>query len=124
MREIALQALSRWCRWAENYWWDSPDRPGLGCFGPGYDQWGVQTNQKYVGACAVLAAEPDPDPSACGMSREELLEAVWGYGDGTALDTRSVDSCVARLRRKLEPDPDNPRYITTRRGAGHMLEAE
>jgi DNA-binding response OmpR family regulator len=58
------------------------------------------------------------------VTREELLEAVWGYSDGTALDTRTVDNYVARLRRKMEPDVERPRYITTRRGAGYLLEIE
>ena len=48
------------------------------------------------------------------LSREHLLEQVWGYdyfGDG-----RLVDVHVRRLRTKVEPDPANPRYILTVRG--------
>lgn len=72
----ALGLLARWPAVAEKHWWASPDRPGLGCFGTGYNHWGVQTNQKYLGALAVLAAEPDLDEKACGMSREALLNRV------------------------------------------------
>jgi len=67
IRASALEALALWSPYAERYWWDSPDRPGMGCFGTGYDSWGVQTNQKYVGACAVLATEP-------GAASDELLD--------------------------------------------------
>ena len=58
------------------------------------------------------------------VTREELLESVWGYRDGQALDTRTVDNYIARLRRKIEPDVEQPRYITTRRGAGYLFEAD
>jgi DNA-binding response OmpR family regulator len=53
------------------------------------------------------------------LSREELLESVWGYdyfGDG-----RLVDVQVRRLRTKVEPDPANPRHVVTVRGMGYRL---
>ena len=53
------------------------------------------------------------------LSREHLLEQVWGYdyfGDG-----RLVDVHVRRLRTKIEPDPANPRFILTVRGMGYKL---
>ena len=53
------------------------------------------------------------------LSREQLLERVWGYdyfGDG-----RLVDVHVRRLRTKVEPDPANPRHILTVRGMGYKL---
>ncbi len=55
------------------------------------------------------------------LSREHLLEQVWGYdyfGDG-----RLVDVHVRRLRTKVEADPANPRYIITVRGMGYKLAA-
>ena len=55
------------------------------------------------------------------LSREDLLERVWGYdyfGDG-----RLVDVHVRRLRTKVEPDPANPRYVVTVRGMGYKLQA-
>ena len=55
------------------------------------------------------------------LSREDLLEKVWGYdyfGDG-----RLVDVHVRRLRTKVEPDPANPRYVVTVRGMGFKLQA-
>jgi DNA-binding response OmpR family regulator len=53
------------------------------------------------------------------VHRDELLRAVWGYLD-TPL-TRSVDNTVARLRRKIEPDEGEPRFIHTVRGHGYIL---
>ena len=54
------------------------------------------------------------------VSREELLNKVWGYGKNLELETRTVDIHIAKLRRKLEPD-DEPRYLVTVRGAGYRL---
>lgn len=69
-----VQTLQRWPRLAEQYWYDDPRRPGLGCFGTGYNSWGVQTNQKFIGAYAVLATDPRTDPQEAGCSREALLQ--------------------------------------------------
>lgn len=69
-----LRALERWPAYAQRYWWDDPQRPDLGCFGTGYNSWGVQTNQKFLGAYAVLAADPELDEQAVGCSREALLD--------------------------------------------------
>ncbi|MFO7947167.1 MAG: hypothetical protein R6V19_10150 [Armatimonadota bacterium] len=69
-----VRVLERWPKFAERYWWEDPARPDLGCFGTGYNDWGVQTNQKYLGAMAVLAADPDLNEDAAGMSREQILD--------------------------------------------------
>jgi len=53
------------------------------------------------------------------VNRDELLRAVWRYSDTPV--TRSVDNTVARLRRKIEPDDGEPRYIHTVRGQGYLL---
>lgn len=74
LRSRALSCLSAWVPFAEGHRFTPPDRPDLGCFGTGYDSWGVQTNQKYAGACAVLAADPDLDAALCGAVRDELLD--------------------------------------------------
>lgn len=54
------------------------------------------------------------------MSREVLLETVWGYE--YLGDSRIVDMAVKRLRSKIEDDPSNPRLIQTVRGVGYRLE--
>ena len=55
------------------------------------------------------------------LSREVLLERVWGYGYFG--DGRLVDVHIRRLRTKIEPDPANPRYVTTIRGLGYKLQS-
>jgi two-component system response regulator RegX3 len=57
------------------------------------------------------------------VSREELLNKVWGYARDADLETRTVDIHVAKLRRKIEPDPGAPRFLVTVRGAGYRLHA-
>src|SRR6516165_5304418 len=53
------------------------------------------------------------------VTREELLRNVWGYQNIPL--TRSVDNLIARVRWKVEPDPDNPHYIHTVYGDGYRL---
>jgi two-component system response regulator RegX3 len=55
------------------------------------------------------------------VSREELLNKVWGYDRNAAIETRTVDIHVAKLRRKIEADAKLPRYLVTVRGAGYRL---
>lgn len=55
------------------------------------------------------------------LSREQLLQRVWGYEH--VGDDRLVDVTVRRLRVKLEPDPSVPRYLVTVRGLGYRLQA-
>lgn len=69
-----IKHLQPWPAFARAYWYDDPRRPEIGCFGTGYNSWGVQTNQKFLGAMAVLGADPDFDAEAVGMSREEVLD--------------------------------------------------
>jgi len=72
-RSLHLELLAPWPKFAERFWYDLPGRPGLGCFGTGYNSWGVQTNQKYLAALAALALDPATDVRAAGMSRDELM---------------------------------------------------
>jgi len=53
------------------------------------------------------------------ISREELLNEVWGYENYPT--TRTVDNHILRLRQKLEPDPANPRFFLTIHGAGYKF---
>jgi DNA-binding response OmpR family regulator len=53
------------------------------------------------------------------ISREELLNEVWGYTNYPT--TRTVDNHILRLRQKLEPDPANPRYFLTMHGSGYKF---
>lgn len=63
-----------------------------------------------------LLAEADGKP----VTREQFLDVVWGY---TAFPTtRTVDNHMASLRAKLEPAPEDPRYLLTVHGVGYRLE--
>ena len=63
-----------------------------------------------------LLAEAGGEP----VTRERFLDVVWGY---TAFPTtRTVDNHVASLRAKIEPDPDQPRWLKTVHGVGYKLE--
>ncbi len=53
------------------------------------------------------------------VSRDELLQEVWGYN--TTPSTRTVDVHVAWLRQKLEPNPRMPQYILTVHGMGYKF---
>ncbi len=55
------------------------------------------------------------------FGRETLLREVWGYEYSG--DTRTVDVHIQRLRRKIEVDPSDPRYLVTVRGFGYCLAA-
>jgi DNA-binding response OmpR family regulator len=53
------------------------------------------------------------------ISREELLNEVWGYQNYPS--TRTVDNHILRLRQKLEPDPAHPRFFITVHSAGYKF---
>jgi DNA-binding response OmpR family regulator len=53
------------------------------------------------------------------VSREELLNEVWGYQNYPS--TRTVDNHILRLRQKLEPDPARPRFFVTVHSAGYKF---
>ncbi|MES9828403.1 MAG: response regulator transcription factor [Candidatus Thiodiazotropha sp.] len=55
------------------------------------------------------------------VPREELLNKVWGYAKNADIETRTVDIHIAKLRRKIETDSAEPRFLTTVRGAGYRL---
>ena len=55
------------------------------------------------------------------VSREELLDQVWGYARANNIETRTVDIHIAKLRKKIEADPRNPQILVTLRGEGYRL---
>ncbi len=55
------------------------------------------------------------------ISREELLVKVWGYAKNLDIETRTVDIHIAKIRRKIETDPKEPKNLVTVRGAGYRL---
>jgi DNA-binding response OmpR family regulator len=68
-----------------------------------------------AGTLAFLIAHRGRD-----VSRDELLEKVWGYT--AALTTRTVDNQILKLRKKIEDVPSEPRHILTVHGTGYRFE--
>ena len=55
------------------------------------------------------------------VDRETLLSEVWGY-QNVALETRTVDVTIGKLRQKIEVDASKPTIIRTKRGKGYIIE--
>ena len=80
------------------------------------DQGEVAFTRREIEVLSYLAGNADrPVP------REELLARVWGYARNLDIETRTVDIHIAKIRRKIEPDPKEPRNLVTVRGAGYRL---
>jgi two-component system phosphate regulon response regulator PhoB len=56
------------------------------------------------------------------FTRDALLDAVWG--DLSFVTPRSVDACIRRIRKKIEPAASSPRFLKTVRGTGYKLDAK
>jgi DNA-binding response OmpR family regulator len=76
----------------------------------------VSLTQREFDLLCYLAARPGRV-----FTREQLMEAVWGYTFFT--DTSTVTVHVRRLRAKVEPDPAHPRFIETVWGVGYRFRA-
>jgi hypothetical protein len=88
LRSRTLSLLANWAAHAEQYWYELPDAPpfcrgageSAGCYGTGYNAWGVQTNQKYVSAMAVLGTLGEGtglvSHDVCRLARERALAAL------------------------------------------------
>jgi DNA-binding response OmpR family regulator len=58
------------------------------------------------------------------FARADLIDAVWGYDEAAwDISDAAVNTCVAKLRAKIEPDPSNPRYIHSVHGIGYRFKA-
>jgi len=55
------------------------------------------------------------------FSRGEILQLLWGYDASSAVDTKTVDVHISRLRIKLNDTTHNPKFIVTIRGRGYMF---
>lgn len=54
------------------------------------------------------------------ISRNDFLDKIWGE-DNLIVSSRTIDSHIASIRKKIEDDPSNPRYIISIRGIGYKL---
>jgi two-component system alkaline phosphatase synthesis response regulator PhoP len=75
---------------------------------------GVELTAKEFDLLFVLASNP-----GIVLSRERLMEKVWGYE--YIGDTRTVDVYIRHLREKLADNVENPRFIETVRGVGYRF---
>ncbi len=75
----------------------------------------VDLTRKEFGIVRFLASRP-----GVVVSRDELLNEVWGYDAYPT--TRTVDNHIASLRAKLEPDAANPRHFLTVHGVGYKFQ--
>jgi DNA-binding response OmpR family regulator len=75
----------------------------------------VELTAKEFRVLAFLATHP-----GCAVSREEILNAVWG--NSVMVTPRSIDRCMATLRAKIEPHPHRPLHIHTVRDIGYRFE--
>lgn len=89
---------------------DTENLSGSGNAGP------LVFTRREIDILAYLAAN-----SGRPVAREELLAKVWGYARTLAIETRTVDIHIAKLRRKIEVDPKQPSHLVTVRGAGYRL---
>jgi DNA-binding response OmpR family regulator len=74
----------------------------------------VELSAKEFALLAYFVAHP-----AETISRDRLLDAVWGYENYP--NTRTVDTHVLHLRQKLEANPEEPRLILTVHGSGYKF---
>ncbi len=75
----------------------------------------VRLTAKEYDLLQLLASNP-----GVVFSRDTLLERVWHF-EFPGATTRTVDVHINSLRKKLEPEPSNPRYIETVRGVGYRF---
>jgi DNA-binding response OmpR family regulator len=61
------------------------------------------------------------DNADCICGRYEIVEAVWSGSYIDRVDDSRIAKLVSRLRRRIEPDPKNPRYVVTVHGRGYKL---
>jgi two-component system response regulator RegX3 len=76
----------------------------------------VELSRKEFDLLALLMAH-----SGQVVTREWCIDRLWW--DQELTDTRTLDTHIKRLRRKVEPDPANPRHLVTVRGVGFRFEA-
>src|SRR5579862_8484110 len=95
--------------------------PRSGRWAPGGPRWGLAADGKVIALTRAefrLLGEFAQQPGAV-LSRDQLRQAV--AGRDAEPDDRSVDVLISRLRRKIEPDPREPRIIVTIAGRGYRF---
>ena len=137
--------LSRWAEAVEQFWTALDAEDGLGCYGPGYIHWGIQSNWNYSATMATLAAQPgvarsehwreralgalrfalathvsDGQPlDARGMRAIALHEVGHALGMSHSLDERDVMAALVRVDGLSESDRGTIKLLYTL-PAGHV----
>jgi DNA-binding response OmpR family regulator len=112
LRRVHLLEASTTVRPTRNRFGDLELRRDLGVVIKGGDELSL-TKTEYRLLCEFA------DHPGAVLSRDQLLERVWGYE--YLGDSRLVDAHVRRLRLKVEDQPDDPKLIVTVRGIGYRL---
>ena len=55
------------------------------------------------------------------IDKYQIVTSVWGESYIDEVDDARIEKLISRLRQKIEPDPANPRFLTTVRGRGYKL---
>ena len=113
LRRVHLLEASTTVRPTRNRFGDLELRRDLGVVVKGGDELSL-TKTEYRLLCEFA------DHPGAVLSRDQLLERVWGYE--YLGDSRLVDAHVRRLRVKIEDHPDDPKLIVTVRGIGYRLQ--
>jgi len=119
---LRVQAILRRRSWRPG---DAPDTVRFGgnhfdfaaFAGASWDGQAQQLTQKEAMILKTLAAREGEV-----VSREDILDRVWGYEAFPS--SRTVDNFILRLRRRFEPDPERPRHFHTVRGVGYRFTAD
>ena len=85
-KALLLKLLKGWAEASEKYWYPIPGRDGLGCYGTGYNSWGVQTNQKYIGAMATLGTNGHQRALERALAALRFSLAIHVSGDLPCMD--------------------------------------
>lgn len=76
----------------------------------------LHLSRKEFGLLLLMASHPGQI-----FSRDRLMSLVWGFDGAAGTGTRTIDVHVRYLRRKIEADPSEPKYIETVRGMGYRF---
>jgi len=96
-------------RFGENCWVDFNQRSAAGPAGER-----LLTEKEYYVMKFLIERQPET------VSREEMLERIWGFSPG--VETRTLDSFIYRLRTYFEKEPSNPQHILSVRGRGYRFQ--
>jgi len=126
LRELLLRVQVILRRW--DWYRDDGREDRIVCFGDNEFDPRTFEGRSWDGATHALTQKEAlilralDERAGAVVSREDLLEKVWGYD--VYPSTRTIDNFILRLRKRFEPDPESPRYFHTVRGVGYRFTPE